>query len=136
MNLPGGPLLPLIHDCLSSFPTAALSVGFGQLAHSVRSVFYIQTDYGNDGRYHTLSISPLECEPTEGGGPRTLCVRSLYGPGMPRPVVSAETKEEIENLTDRHFRVPAHKVSFEERLQVLLEQVRTLQDVPDSGDSR
>lgn len=63
-----------------------------------------------------------------------LCVQSLYGSGMPRPEVSAETKEEIEDLTDEFFRVPAHKVSFDERLQVLIEQVRTVQNGPQNVD--
>lgn len=53
---------------------------------------------------------------------------------MPRPEVSTETKEAIEELTDEHFRVPAHKVSFEERLQVLIEQATAAQSVPESVD--
>lgn len=85
-------------------------------------------------RVYIAPVRPLRHESQEGGRPWSLYVRGMYGSGMPRPEVSAETKEEIEDLTDEFFRVPAHKVSFDERLEVLIEQVRTVQSGPQNVD--
>lgn len=48
---------------------------------------------------------------------------------MPRPEISDELMEEIEELTDDSFRVPAHRVSFEDRLHILLERLRTYENM-------
>lgn len=41
---------------------------------------------------------------------------------MPRPEVSEETIQRIEELTADEFRVPDHKVSFEDRVLFLADK--------------
>ena len=53
----------------------------------------------------------------------------MYVGYMPRPESSDGLYEQIEDLTEDRFNVPAHRVSFEDRLRILLERLRTYENI-------
>jgi hypothetical protein len=53
---------------------------------------------------------------------------------MARPEISDEVKQEVERVTDDYFRVPSHRVTFEDRLKVLLEQAQAAVGEPEGAD--
>jgi hypothetical protein len=48
---------------------------------------------------------------------------------MARPEISDELMEQVEELTEESFNVPAHRVSFEDRLRILLERLSTYEEI-------
>jgi hypothetical protein len=53
---------------------------------------------------------------------------------MPRPEVSGEVIQAVEELTDGDFNVPAHRVTFEDRVRVLAKQYQELLNAQEMRD--
>lgn len=68
------------------------------------------------------SFRAANLERHEGGRPRRFYVRGVYVGDMPRPEISEEVKEQVESLTKGDFSVPEHRVTFNDRLRILLER--------------
>lgn len=47
---------------------------------------------------------------------------------MARPEISEEVKQKVEDLTDEYFNVPSHRVTFEDRVKIMVEKVRTYEE--------